>query len=115
MRREGEKSKYIDNQGLKGLKHWWRTPQETFQGRRQRHDSRVEAYFEISELRELLATVIKTTEVGLGLIVDDLVGADVPALSESLPADFAMVWTFSSVSSFMCLELSVSRIRVKWV
>jgi len=59
----------------------------------------------------LLAAVIETTEVRLGLIVDDLVGANVPTLRESLPADLAMVWTFSSVPSFVRLEFSVSRDR----
>lgn len=67
------------------------------------HDSRMEAYLKIAELCELLAAVIEPAEVGLGLIVDDLVGANVPSLGESLPADFALVWTFSSVSSFMGL------------
>lgn len=62
--------------------------------------------FEIAELRKLLAAVIETTEVRLGLIVDDLVGADVPALRESLPTDLAMVWTFSSVPSFVRLQIS---------
>jgi hypothetical protein len=111
LRLEREKSNYIDNQGLKKLKHRWSTPQATFQGKRKRHDLRVEAYFEIAELRKLLAAVIETTEVRLGLIVDDLVGADIPALRESLPADLAMVWTFSSVPSFVRLEFSVSRDR----
>ena len=69
-----------------------------------RHDSRGKAYFEIAELRELFATVIETTEVGLGLIMDDLVRADIPSLGESLSADFAVVWALSSVSSFVCLN-----------
>lgn len=79
-----------------------------FQGKIE-YDSRMEAYFEIAELRELLAAVIEPAEIGLGLIVDNLVGADVPPLGESLPTNFALVWTFSSVSSLMCLELFVSR------
>jgi hypothetical protein len=109
LRREPEKSKYIDNQGLKELKHrWgtWKTLQAIFQGKR--HDSRIEAHLEITELRELLTAFIETTEVGLGLIVNDLVGADVPALGKSLPANFALVWTFSGMPSFVCLEISVS-------
>ena len=71
----------------------------------------METYFEITELRELLAAIIETTEIGLRLIVDDLVGADVPALRESLPTDFTMVWAFSSVPSFMCLKFFVSQDR----
>jgi hypothetical protein len=70
----------------------------------EKHDSEVEAYFEIAELRELLAAVIETAEVGLGLIVDDFVGAYISALGESLPTDFAMIWTFSSMPSFVCLQ-----------
>jgi len=62
--------------------------------------------FKIAELRELLATVIETTQVGLRLIVDNLVGADVPALGESFPTDFALVWAFSSVPSFVRLQIS---------
>jgi hypothetical protein len=75
-----------------------------------RHDSGVEAYLEIAKLRELLAAVIETTEVGLGLIMDDLVGAYIPTLGESLPADFAMIWSFSSMASFVCLEFFVSHV-----
>jgi hypothetical protein len=57
----------------------------------------------------LLAAVIETTQVGLGLIVDDLVGADIPSLGESLAADFAMVWTFPGMPPFVCLEFYISR------
>jgi hypothetical protein len=71
----------------------------------------VETYFEIAELRELLAAIIETAEVGLRLIVNDLVGADLPALRESLPTDFTMVWAFSGVPSFVCLKLFVSQDR----
>lgn len=69
-----------------------------------KHDSEVETYFEIAELRELLAAVIETAEVRLGLIVDDFVGADISALGESLSTDFAMIWTLSSMPSFMSLQ-----------
>lgn len=67
------------------------------------------AYFEITKLRELLAAVIETTQVGLGLIVDNLVSADIPSLGESLAADFALVWTFPGMPPFVCLEFYVSR------
>ena len=83
-------------------------PTSNFQGKIRR-DSIVEAYLEIAELRKLLAAVIETTEVGLRLIVDDLVGANVPALGEPLPTNFALVWAFSSVPSFVGLEVLVSQ------
>jgi hypothetical protein len=109
LTRESEKSKYIDTQGLKEVETLVEYTTGNFQGKIE-HDSGVEAYFEIAELCELLAAVIEPAEVGLGLIMDDLVSADVPTLGESLPTDFALVWTFSSVSSFMCLEFLVSRV-----
>jgi hypothetical protein len=59
-------------------------------------------------LRELLATVIEATEVWLRLIVNNLVGTNVPALGEPFPADFALVRTFSGMPSFMGLVFSVS-------
>ena len=71
----------------------------------------VEAYFEVAELRELLAAVIETTEIGLRLIVDDLMGADVSSLGEFLPTDFALVWTLSSVPPFVRLSSSLVKIR----
>jgi hypothetical protein len=64
----------------------------------------METYFEVAELRKLFAAVIESTQVRLGLIVDDLVGANVAALGESLPADFTLVWAFSGVPSFVRLE-----------
>lgn len=60
-------------------------------------------YFEIAELSELLAAVVESAEVGLGLIVYDLVGSYVATLCESFPADFALVWSFTSVSSLVSL------------
>ncbi len=51
----------------------------------------IEAYFEVAELCELLAILIETIKVGLRLIVDDPIGVDIPALSESLPTDFTLV------------------------
>jgi hypothetical protein len=56
----------------------------------------------------LLAAVIKTIEVRLRLIVNDLVGADIPALSEFLPIDFTLVRAFSNMSSFVRLKVFVS-------
>jgi hypothetical protein len=65
-------------------------------------------YFEITKLGELLAAIIEATEVGLGLFVDDFVGADIPTLGKSLPTDFTRVWAFSSVSSFVSLKFLIS-------
>ena len=68
-----------------------------------RRERKIGAYFEIAELRELLAAVVETTAIRLCLIVDDLVGADVAALCEFLAANFALVWTLACVPSFVCL------------
>ena len=62
------------------------------------------SYLEIAQLRKLLTTVIEATEVGLGLVMDDLVGANVASLSKSLSADFTLVWTFASMSTFVSLK-----------
>jgi hypothetical protein len=51
----------------------------------------LEAYFKVAELCKLLAALIETTKVKLKLIVDDLISADIPALSESLLTNFALV------------------------
>jgi hypothetical protein len=69
----------------------------------------VETYFEITKLRELLAVIIETIEIRLRLIVNDLVGADVLALRESLLISFILVWTFFSVLSFVCLKFFVNQ------
>jgi hypothetical protein len=64
---------------------------------------------EIAELGELFAAFIETAEVGLGLIVDDLVGTYVSTLGKSLAADFTSVWAFSGVSSFVSFKISKLR------
>jgi hypothetical protein len=64
----------------------------------------MEAYFEVAELCELLATVVETAKVGFGLIVDNLVGTHVTTLGESLAADLAEIWAFSCVPSLVCLN-----------
>ena len=69
----------------------------------------MKTYFEITKLRELLAAFIETTEIVLRLTVNDLVGADVPALREPLPTNFTWVWAFSSVPSFVRLKFFVSQ------
>lgn len=45
--------------------------------------------------------VIETTFIGLGLSVDDLVGADICSSGESLAADFAKVRTFTGMQPFV--------------
>ena len=57
----------------------------------------------VSELSELFAAVIESAEIRLGLVVDDLVGTNVAALSESLATDFAWVWSFTCMAAFVCL------------
>lgn len=73
----------------------------------------ISANLEISQLRELLPTVVKLAGVGLDLQVSDLVGSDVATLSKVLPTYVATVWPLSSVPSLMGLErlgtLSVQR------
>ena len=61
-------------------------------------------YLEIAQLGKLLTTVVEATEVGLGLVMDDLVGANVASLSKSLSADFTLVWAFASVSTLVSLK-----------
>lgn len=62
-------------------------------------------YLEISQLCKLFTTVIEATEIRLGLVMDDLVGANVASLGKSLSADFTLVWTFASMSTFVSLEM----------
>jgi hypothetical protein len=61
-------------------------------------------YLQIAELRELLAALIQSTEVGLGLVVNYSVGSDVASLSKRLSAGFALEWPFPGVSSLMSLR-----------
>jgi hypothetical protein len=58
---------------------------------------------QIAELRELLATFVEAAEIGLGLVVNDLVCADVATLSESFATVIALEWSFASMAAFMCL------------
>jgi hypothetical protein len=63
---------------------------------------------EVSELRELLAALVKAAKIRLGLLVDDLVGANVSALSESLSTDLTLVWPLACMASLMSLYITVS-------
>lgn len=64
---------------------------------------RSETNLEVAKLCKLLATFIEATQIWLGLVVNNLVGADVSTLCESLPTDLALVWPFPCVTPFMSL------------
>ena len=64
----------------------------------------VKTNLEVSELRELLAALIEAAEVWLGLFMDDLVGTNVPTLSESFAADIALVRPLACMASLMSLR-----------
>jgi hypothetical protein len=60
-------------------------------------------YLKIAELGELFAAIVETAQVWLRLIVHDLVSTNISTLSEPFSTDLALVWAFSSVSSFVSL------------
>jgi hypothetical protein len=60
----------------------------------------------IAELGELFAAIVETAQVWLRLIVHDLVSTNISTLSEPFSTDLALVWAFSSVSSFVSLQVS---------
>ena len=62
-------------------------------------------YLEVAQLCKLFTTVIEAAEIRLGLVMDDLVGANVASLGKSLSADFTLVWTFAGMSTFVSLEM----------
>ena len=93
-----EKVKIMQVKGT-NLKHWWRSPQYNLRlGTRGKR-----THLEVSELSEQFAAVIESAEVGLGPIMNDLVGTYIAALGETFPTDLAVIWALSSMSSFMCL------------
>jgi hypothetical protein len=71
-------------------------------------DQRQETYLEISELSKLLAAMIETAKVWFSLLVDDSVGTDISALSESLATDLTVVRSLASVAPLMSLRNSIS-------
>jgi hypothetical protein len=78
----------------------------------ERLDQRLETNLEISELSKLLAAMIETAKIWLSLLVDDTVGTDVSALSESLSTDLAVVRSLTSVAPLMGLyKVLVSRLQ----
>lgn len=78
----------------------------------ERLDQRLETNLEIPELSKLLAAMIETAKIWLSLLVDDTVGADVSALSESLSTDLAVVRSLTSVAPLMGLyKVLVSRLQ----
>lgn len=64
------------------------------------------AYLEVAELRKLLATVVESAEVRLGLFVHDLMSSYVATLSKEFSADFTPIWPLPSVSSLVSLPRS---------
>jgi hypothetical protein len=60
---------------------------------------------QVAELRELLATFVEAAEIGLCLIVNDLVCADVATLGESFATVIALERSFASMAAFMCLNV----------
>lgn len=60
----------------------------------------------VSELGKLLAAVVELAGVGFDLLVDNLVGAHISALSEPLAANVAAVRPLPSVASFVSLQIA---------
>lgn len=58
---------------------------------------------QVSELGELLATTLQLAGERLDVLMDDLVRANVAALSEGLAADVAVVWSLASVATLVSL------------
>lgn len=58
----------------------------------------------------MFAATFETTGEGFDLLMNNLVGAYVAALGESFATGFAGVWSFPSMTAFMCLdEVSMRR------
>ena len=58
---------------------------------------------EISELCELLAALIKSTQVRLGLLMNNPVGTNIAALSKPFTTDLTVVWPLARMAALMCL------------
>ena len=54
-------------------------------------------------MSELLAAIVESARERFNLLVNNLMCPDVATLSKSLATDVAVVWSLSSMSSFMCL------------
>ena len=67
------------------------------------------AYLQVAKLGELLPTIIKSTRKWLDLLVHNLVSPNIASLSKSLAADVAVVWPFTSVSSFVGLYILLGK------
>jgi hypothetical protein len=61
------------------------------------------SYLEIAQLSELLPTVFEFTNERFGLVMDDLMCANVSSLSETLATDLAVVRPLTGVAAFMSL------------
>jgi hypothetical protein len=68
--------------------------------------SKSRTYLKVPKLGEWLAAVIESADVWLGLIVDDLMGADIAPLSEFLSTDVARKWSLTSMASLVSLQSS---------
>ena len=55
-------------------------------------------------MSELLAAIVESARKRFNLLVNNLMRPDVATLSKSLATDVAVVWSLSSMSSFMCLD-----------
>lgn len=66
-------------------------------------------YLQVSKLRELLATIVKSASKWLDLLVDYFMGADIASLSKSLAADVASIRSLSSMATLMGLEITKLR------
>lgn len=65
------------------------------------------AYLEVPQLGKLFFTVIKPASEGFRAFMDDFVRTNIASLGESLAAISARVWFFTSVSTFMSLEIII--------
>jgi hypothetical protein len=63
------------------------------------------SYLEVSELGELLPTLLQLAGVWFRSIMDDFVGTNVALLSKAFPADIALIWSFAGVTALVCLKL----------
>ena len=68
--------------------------------------SKTRTYLKVPKLGKWRAAVIESADIWLGLIVDDLMGADVAPLSEFLSTDVARKWSLTSMASLMGLQSS---------
>ena len=66
------------------------------------------SYLEIAKLSELFSAIIQLARKRFYLLMHDFMCSNIAALSECLSTDVALVWSFSSVASLVCLPRRVS-------